>query len=168
MTFGLRAIEEPALVGGLFFIGGCTKTVGTLHGDLLAVGIAEHIPMEDDAAHARELDAAGLDMIAGSVEEAFFTFGEEPADFIGSGIVEASVGPMSVGAEEGRDLALGLSGSVEIAGHKEAWKALEEDIFDGVAVACLFGVNLWLKLGEARHGVEAEADHQLLANLCGA
>ncbi len=45
--------------------------MGAIEVDLSAVAVADHVPVEHDAAHASQMDTTSLDVIAGSVLIAF-------------------------------------------------------------------------------------------------
>src|SRR5687768_4641869 len=95
MRLGLRAIESPVL-DSVHFRALFGELMDQRHRKLLRVRIAEHVPLPNHAAHARELDAHRLEPAATALLEALLALGELPPQFGIAGLGEARVRPMSV------------------------------------------------------------------------
>ena len=104
VRFGLRAEEAPVLrrvhLGALLL-----ETMDQLHGKLLRVGIAEHVPLPDDAAHARQLHAQRLKPAAAALLEAFLAGCDLSEQLVVARFGQARVRPVAVGEQDARHLA---------------------------------------------------------------
>lgn len=132
--FGLRTVEAPVFdgvhLGALF-----GEFVDNFFGELLGVGVAEHVPLPDDAAHGGELVAEGLKGALSAAGEAFGADGDVFADGEFGFEIESGVFTVAVGEEDAGDFASGIFGSVEIASDEESGGTLEVDFFNGVGAA---------------------------------
>ena len=132
--------------------------------DRLAVGVADHVVVEDDAAHAGELGAASLQRIACAPRSS-----SRPPLRSGSsrglvaGLVESAVGPVAVRTQHAGQLARLALGPVEVAADVMARHAGEEDLFDGVAVAVDLAVDDGIQRRLLGHRPESVGDEHLLA-----
>ena len=137
----------------------------------LGVGVADHVVVEDDKAHAGELRGERLERVAGALHR---LLGPDlhllPRGRFG-GLEEAAPlrafrRPVAVRIEHGRILApfarLGRR-PVQVAGDVVARQAGEEHLLDGVAVALDLAVDGRLDRRPLRHGPQAGGDQHLLA-----
>lgn len=166
-SFRLGAEEAP--VGwGVEFGALFGEPVGKALGDLDTVSVAEHVVVEDDAAHSGELNAAGLEGTAGGGFEALGTGVKLTANVIGSGIEEPAVFPMAVRGENRGAWPQPALGTVKVPGDKEAREALEIDFFDGVIGLLNFAVDDGVDRRLGRQGPEAGGDQEIAPNALGA
>lgn len=165
--FSLGAEEAP--VGwGVEFGALFGEPVGKALGDLETVSVAEHVVVEDDAAHSGELNAAGLEGTASGGFEALGTGVKLTANVIGSGLEEAAVFPVAMRGENRRAWPQPAFGTVKVPGDKEAREALEIDFFYGVIGLLNFAVDDGLERRSGRHGPEAGGDQEIAPNALGA
>ncbi|NBP23351.1 MAG: hypothetical protein EBU81_02075 [Proteobacteria bacterium] len=76
---------------------------------------------------------------------------------------------MTMGEQHAGNLAaLGLLGSIQVARHEEARRALEVDLFDGVIPAIDTPVDLRVQIGLGGHRPESLRHEDALAHLGGA
>ena len=95
LHLGLRAIKTPA--GRRFhFRALLLVMMGHILADLLAVGIADHVPDEGHAAHASERDAAGLMRITSADVEPLRPLDELLPDLLHRRFVKPAVRKMAV------------------------------------------------------------------------
>ena len=146
--FGLRA--EIAPIFRRVHPGSHARAVLQLH----AVGVADHVVMEDHAAHAGQLHAAGLQDVAAAHLETFGPFHERLANRGGTVIGEAAVGPMPVRTQHARHAAVDALGPIQITGDEMAWKTFQIDFLDRVLPAVHAAVDHGVGRGFGGHGPE--------------
>ena len=159
---------------------------------LPAVGIADHVVVKHDAAHPGQLHAAGLQRITPAHLEPLGPLDDLLADFLRPGVVEASVRPVAVRRENGRQPAaagkrgqvqfvrstrravpanwtcpLFPLGTIEVAGDEEAGIALEKDLFDRVSVPIHSAVDDGVERHFDGHRPQAGSHQHLPPQLCG-
>ena len=165
VRFGLRTEQAPRF--GRYGVGTLLgEPVRQVERELRAVGIADHVVVEDDAAHASQLDAPRLKGTAPSFLEPLFSIDDLAADSIDARIHEPSFGPMPMRAEDAGDFALEFFGTVEIARHKEAGHALEIDLLDRVVPHIAFPVDDGVQRGLAGRRPESQGHLDAPTNLC--
>ena len=136
MLLGLRREEEITAVVRLFRAdaGG----VRQLH----AVGRAFHIVDESYAAHAGELDAAGLNDVSPTALELLAAGGDLLTHRRSAFVVKSAIVPVAVRTEHGRAQSLrGRFRPIERTGDVMAGKRLEDDALNGIVVALDFAVD---------------------------
>ena len=133
--------------------------------DLQAVGVADHVVMEDDAAHAGERDAACLQRIEGAAEVELGTALDFTLRRLDGSLEEAAIGPVPMGAEHAWHLPFLAARSVQVAAHVVARQTGKIDFFDRVIVPLDLAVNDRLERRLRGHGPDAVGDHDLLAQL---
>lgn len=131
--------------------------------DLSAVGVTDHVIMEDDAAHAGEADHAGLQRILRSAFKFLGAGSDLLSSFVCFGFVEATVQPVPMGAEDAGGFSLQVLRAIEIARDIVAGMAGEKDLLDGVVVFFDLAVDDRLEGSGLGHGPEAVADQDLFA-----
>src|SRR5262249_25017219 len=136
--------------------------------DLFAVGVADHVVVEDHAAHAGELGAAGLQRVARLLHRLLGPLVDLGLGGLLAGVVKAAIGPVAVRREDGGQLAGLALGAVEVAADVVAGVAGEEDLFDGVALAVDLAVDDGLERGLRGEGPEPVANEDLLADVLAA
>jgi hypothetical protein len=135
---GARTVKSPArALTRLRALPG--KLVGQGKGDLLAVRIAEHVGVQHDAAHARQLHAASLDMTEGRPGKFLPARGEFRLSLGFGALKKPTLRPVPVRTQHGWPLPVhytrqGILGSVEAARDPEAGQAFEAHSFDRVVV----------------------------------
>ena len=167
---GAHAVPSLEAEGGLEAeVGlGADESLGlsavAMFGELHGVGIAERVVQEGRAAHARELDAAGLEGGACGALEFFGTGIEFLFDALGFGfeVHEAALWPVAVGAQNAWDFSLCLFGSVEAAGDEMPGEAFKEDAVDGVVVAFDAAMDDGVERGFVGEWPEAGGEEQAL------
>ena len=122
---------------------------------LHAVGHAFHVVDEGDAAHAGELNAAGLDDVSPAALELLAAGGDLSAHGVGAFVVEAAIFPVAVWAEHGRARSLrGRFRPIERSGDVVARKRLEDDALDGIVVALDLAVDDRIERAARGHRVQ--------------
>ena len=135
---------------------------------LPAVGHADHVVLEDDAAHPRQLHAQGLENVASADLESLLAADELPADFLRAGIEETPVGPVSVGSQDGGQLAGSAFRTIQTSRDEMPGITLEIDLLDGVALAIDTAVDDRMIRRFRRHGPQAGRHQDLPPHLLGA
>ena len=101
-------------------------------GNLLAVGVSDHVVVEDNTAHSGELCTTSLKWIAAAGIEFLGLRLKLLVELLFRCLVEATVGPVTMRAEHSGQLARSAFRPIEAAGHAMPGEALEEDLFDCV------------------------------------
>ena len=154
MRLGLRAEEAPVL--GRVHLGALLgEAVDQLGRELDRVGIAEHVPLPDDAAHPGKLDAHRLKAAAAAALEAFLAGGDFFPDGVVARLGQPGVLPMAMREQHAGDFARDLLRPVEIAGDEEAGGAFEVDFFDRVVGPLDLAVDDRVQRRLGRHRPEA-------------
>ena len=135
---------------------------------LLRIGIAEHVPLPDHAAHAGQLHAQRLKPAAAALLKTLLSRRDLSSELLGRLLREPSVLPVAMGEEHAGHLSLRVHGPVEIAGHEKPRRALEGHLGDGVAVALDRAVDQWMKRCFFRHGPEPLRHENPPADVLGA
>ena len=128
---GLRAVETP--VRRRVHLGPLPgKPVHDLARQLARIRVAQHVPLPDDAAHARELHAHRLKAAAPALFEALLPRGDLLPQFFRRFLQQPRVLPVAVPKHHRGDLALGILGPVQVARDEKAGGTFEINFFDGV------------------------------------
>ncbi len=107
---------------------------GTMR-QLDAIGIPHHVIMEDHAAHAGKLHAAGLKRVAAPFLEPLGPLDDRPADGLAVLLVEPAIGPVPMRAKHAGQFARLSLGPIQIARHKVPGKALQNHLLHRVIAA---------------------------------
>ena len=114
---GLRAVEPPVLHG--IHLGPLlAKRVHDFARDLLGIGVAQHVPLPDHAAHAGQLHAHRLEATAAPLFEPLGPRGNFFAQVVLSLFRKPGVLPVTMGEQHGRDSPGHMFRSVEVARHE--------------------------------------------------
>jgi hypothetical protein len=133
--------------------------------DFLAVGVANHVISEDDAAHARQHGAGCLEGIATACQRAFAAASDVLFGRCLAGIIHPAVIPVAMGKQDSRQFASLAAGPVQVAADVVARVTGEEDFFNRVFVALDLAVNDSAERRFFRPRPEAVGDQNLLAQL---
>src|SRR5262245_59762341 len=126
MRLGLRAEEAPVL-GGIHLGALLFEAVHKVKRELLRVGVAEHVPLPDQTAHARQLHAHGLEPAPATLLETLFARSDLAEQFGVAGFRQTRVLPVTVREQHARHFPSLSLGSIKIARHEESWGAFEID-----------------------------------------
>src|ERR1700722_4410108 len=124
--------------------------------------------MEDDATHARQLGAAGLERIAGALHRLLRLLVHLRLRLFLAGVEEAAVVPVAMRTQHARQLARLARGPIEIAADVVAGHTGEVDLFDGVISAIDPAMDHRRQRRLRRHRPEAIGHENLLAQVAAA
>ncbi len=140
VVFRRRAVET-ARRRSLELLAACFKTMDDVEADLLAVAVANHIVMEYDASHSRELHAARLHETSSGVFERLGTLRDESLDRFAISVLEATAREMPVRAQYRWPSSRSSCRTIEISRDVESRDALEIDLLDRIALLLNLAVN---------------------------
>ncbi len=163
----MRRVESPVFCGVHL---GALLAEGVHDGarKLVRVGIAEHVPLPDDAPHPGQLHAHRLKPALAAPFEALLAGGDFAKQIVFGFQRQASVLPVPVGEEDSWDLPPRVFRAVQVAGDEKARCALEIGLFHGVFGEVDLAVNDGIQRHLRRHGPQPLRDENLAADVLGA
>jgi len=167
VRLGLWAEEAPAL-SRVHFWTLLREAVNEAAGELNGIGIAQHIPLPNDATHSRQLDAHGLKAAATASFESFLTGGDFLPEIHFGFNGEARVLPMSVREQNAWSLASDAFRSIEISRDVKARRTFEIDLRHSVFEPVDSSVDDRTQRGFCRHGPKSLRDEDSAAHELGA
>ena len=155
--------EQPPAIRIFHFRSTILEAVSEVVTDLLRVGVANHVVVEDEAAKSSERGAARLQHTAG-VAGKFFCSGFEFAfDLVLRRPEESPIAPVTMRAEDGGERTSCIFRAVNISGHEKAGEAFKVDLFDRVVTTIDRTVHDRVKRRALGKRPKTEADEKMFA-----